>query len=1496
MSKRTVSKSLVLVNWKGVFYEKYDLDRHVTALEGANGAGKTTVMIAAYMVLLPDMSRLRFTNVGETGATGGDKGIWGRLGNDGPASFAVMEFQTEQTDRLIAGVHLVKKGEPSLESTPFAISRVNSTVKLQDLFLKKSNGLEYVPNLEDLKANVAKVGAHLQVFSSAKEYFAFLFDRGVTPLKLNTDSEKSKFNEMLRTSMTGGISRALTSELRSFLLKEEGNLSSTLQQMKANLEACGRTRIEVDQARKLEKEIGGVYEMGLNMFGAMVRASKKKAEEQEARVQVAKESLEQSQSFYEQAQQKLSEISYQKVQLEEKKSELIKKKYFSNQYQNRLEIAYKLRDQIQALEQEAEHYQKFLADSQHKHQSFVQKKDELRDQKNKQQVNYNLAAAGLADFQQGIEDIHRRASAYRLSVKKLAELREILDEPRLSGLQAIDKLGEILELKEDVNQKRTQVSRQLSDSQLKKIEYDRAKKALESLSQNTFEDHQGIYQQALDLLIELENQEKLISNLSLLIKEKEECKFLSERQSKAKQRLLSLGLSIDLKQQQLSATEWIAEQFTSTENQIKQLEEQQRDEQQHLKENEIKLSLLKQKHQTLEQAQSNWADLELRIQRLIEYFGEEPKNRSDLEKVRNDLSDIRSKYQHDILKDKDKRESNLHEARHLDGVNGSFSPELIKLKDSLGAEFMASRFEDVSPEEAPEIEARLGSLVNALIVDNLDEAVQKVAGVSRGVESVWLMSEDSYFSLDPDETYGNGNHKDVLVKESDGLVRITRYPSKPTLGRKAREEKIIQLRKEASHLDVKIEKAIQEQKQVERLQQDIDILLANSALWFDGNPTMLMTDVHTQISTLQSEIQQKRDQIDQIKVKVSLIKPKIDGFRLLLADSRLLDEQDYQIKLADLEMQIEKAQAQRNQIKAQQQDRDTLKKYVEYLKYPPLKAHDQAQLELEMHHLNAERDDYYKAEENIEHLKANLDALQWADAEKSLQNQQTLKPEIEAQLELSKKAIDQLDQEINTLDLKINEAMNELQEHKGQKLAVEAQLQRIRVEFNELGIEDFSNQTQMEDLRKELFELDSQIKTVELELTNFARESGKLEAQKEQAHKVLEDSTRRLYNEEQNAKPIQENWALLKSQSLDEGLLTMAMNPRLLGGILENKNSIDLWAVVKQQAALLLDRLASAQGGNEILSQLKSLLGQAEQNTNDYLNGWLVLRNWLRKRLPLQLAEVDDPLHALERLRDYLATLDDRLKRQETELKGTSEDVAANIDVQIRKARTQVQRLNHYLERVKFGSIQGIRVKIDLVEKMEEILKALRKGGSAQGVLFEAEMPIEQALDEIFKKYAGGQSGGQRILDYREYIHLGVEIKRQAGGSTWEPANPTRLSTGEAIGVGAALMMVVLTEWERGVNLLRSRSVNGSLRLLFLDEANRLSKDNLSSLFDLCQNLDLQLIIAAPEVAQADGNTTYRLIRRLRSDGKEEVVVSGRKTKKQEIVSQETSEILGGDA
>src|ERR1700755_27185 len=98
------------------------------------------------------------------------------------------------------------------------------------------------------------------------------------------DEERSKLNEMLRTSMTGGISRALTSELRGFLLKEETGLADTLTRMRANLDAWARTRSEVRDSRALEREISAIYAAGSEMFATAIHAAREAAREDAAAV------------------------------------------------------------------------------------------------------------------------------------------------------------------------------------------------------------------------------------------------------------------------------------------------------------------------------------------------------------------------------------------------------------------------------------------------------------------------------------------------------------------------------------------------------------------------------------------------------------------------------------------------------------------------------------------------------------------------------------------------------------------------------------------------------------------------------------------------------------------------------------------------------------------------------------------------------------------------------------------------------------------------------------------------------------------------------------------------------------------------------------------------------------------------------------------------------------------------------------------------------------
>jgi chromosome partition protein MukB len=510
------------------------------------------------------------------------------------------------------------------------------------------------------------------------------------------------------------------------------------------------------------------------------------------------------------------------------------------------------------------------------------------------------------------------------------------------------------------------------------------------------------------------------------------------------------------------------------------------------------------------------------------------------------------------------------------------------------------------------------------------------------------------------------------------------------------------------------------------------------------------------------------------------------------------------------------------------------------------------------------------------YVQANAAALDWEEAPRRLADSQSLVPALDAQLGEAEEHQRKADVGATEAERHYDEATERFHDADG-KRRVAAQEQAGAAErFDRVGVPAPTDQA-LAAATEELARLEQELRAEEERRDTLLTTKGAEESTLREADGRLRAADEKLTSERREAEPAVKRWEDLRERAMRESLLggLLAGGPSELADV---RGHVNLVQEAKTWRELLLERLRGAQGGAVFLTELQVLRDMSDAAFADaYLDLWLTVRDWLRRRLPAQVAEVSDPREALVRLRDQLSGLEERLARQESDLRGASEDVARGIDVQISKARGQVHRLNKNLEGVAFGGIQGIRVHLNPVERMEQVLRALREG-AAQGLLFQTDMPIEDALDEIFRRYGGGRTGGQRLLDYREYVHLQVEIRRKSGAD-WEIANPTRLSTGEAIGVGAALMMVVLTEWERDATLFRGKKSHGSLRFLFLDEANRLSHDNLGVLFDLCRTLDLQLLIAAPEVARAEGNTTYQLVRRTTTEGREEVRVSGRRTR-----------------
>jgi chromosome condensin MukBEF ATPase and DNA-binding subunit MukB len=62
-SKPGKFRRIILVNWLDLPYAQIDLDESVTIFEGGNGSGKSTVLLAALVTLMPDREQLRSRKV-----------------------------------------------------------------------------------------------------------------------------------------------------------------------------------------------------------------------------------------------------------------------------------------------------------------------------------------------------------------------------------------------------------------------------------------------------------------------------------------------------------------------------------------------------------------------------------------------------------------------------------------------------------------------------------------------------------------------------------------------------------------------------------------------------------------------------------------------------------------------------------------------------------------------------------------------------------------------------------------------------------------------------------------------------------------------------------------------------------------------------------------------------------------------------------------------------------------------------------------------------------------------------------------------------------------------------------------------------------------------------------------------------------------------------------------------------------------------------------------
>lgn len=1471
---RTRAQTLALVNWRGVFYERYLLDAQVTALEGSNGAGKTTVMIAAYVVLLPDLTLLRFSNVGVAEASGGDKGLYGRLGEPNSPTYAVIDFELGSGERLLAGVHLERGAAPNLNLTAFIISGLADDISLQDLLLDRGardGEVDAVPDLARLEELAALSGGQLTQYPKRADYFAELFARGVTPLRLTDREDRVKFNQMLHTSMVGGISQALTTQLREFIFSEETGLADTLKRMHGNLQSCRRTRNKVADAQRMEQEINGVYEAGRAMFAAAIHATRERCDEAIRQVRHAQGELSKAQNRANALAETLDEKRREHAESER---ELEAAKVAINRTRDAFEQvkqAHQIGRRIAAYEQKRVGTIERLEQAQYAEDQAIEQRKIARKRRENAQNDLKSAADGLADFQDGIAELHRRAAAFKHVMANLEDARRGLPGEDIRADTAArlrDACQDQLDL---MDAHLSAVDRKLKQADQKRRDHAEVLGALNTLCAESVAPEQAL-RRAREILSELRNHEQHALQIETLKTQRDEVDMLVKKQQKARQNALNHAAFDG----ELQTGADVQKTASRIHHQLESARGAQAEERASREESGREIQRLNDSIEVLQQVLPQWRKLQKIASELAEKWRLDAplKTRPDVERLHQQLQINRDIARAQLEAVREKNQALSARIEQLQAIGGAFSDALLNARDAAEGELLAGYFEDISVKEAGRIQARLGPLAEAIVVDDVQRAARRLAQEPHHPETIWLIDEQTPLN----ELEGVAecaevtDFQDAVFVQGERGYRLSRIPEHPTLGRSAREKLIASLQNDKAAAEQQLDQAIADEQEVALALKTITILLTEIALFERKNPAPELLAAQKALANMKNRAQEQLAELDQLRIEIDRLKARRAALQQLLPGAYLLDLPDQAEKRRALEVSLSAAYAAKKQVERVAKPREIVDKGLDNLGEIPLTDAQLEELGDQYKQAAAKREEQSRLLRALEQVVENAHALSWSDAPDELAQKTKLRPALQRQYDLAKKANNEAQQQQDMAEESYESASEQRREVDAELKNIDASLKSENERFAQIGVEDTS---------------DAALERAEQVYQGWCEKAERLDKKERQrgqqlvatqvrhkaaAQKVDEEKVE-LADLERQALPHAERWERLEQQAEAEGVLNEVMTAAYLE---QTHGSVKLYSNAQSDAKVLIERLLQAEEGTERAQNIRGLLeAQKQESGMTYLRVWLDTRDWMRRRVPLQIAECDDPLEALRRLHVHLEQLGERLSSQESRLRGQSADVAHNIEIQRRKAQRQVTQLNKDLRNIRFGSIQGLRIRVKRDAHREQILRALRTE-EGQQFLFSTEMPFEEAMANLMKRFAGGKTGGERLLDYREYMHLHIEVKRQAS-EEWEQVNPAKLSTGEAIGIGAAVMMVVLGAWERSATILRTKQEFGTLRFLFLDEANRLSQDNLGMLFELCEYLELQLLIAAPEVAQSQGNTTYHLVRQVDEDNREVVRVTGRR-------------------
>jgi len=1452
MIERGKFRSLTLVNWNGFFARTFDLDALVTTLSGGNGAGKSTTMAAFVTALIPDLTLLHFRNTTEAGATSGsrDKGLHGKL--RAGVCYSTLDVVNSRHQRVIVGVRLqqVAGRDRKVDIKPFTIQGLPTSIQPTEILTETVGERQArVLSLQELKDSVeAMEGVQFKQFNSITDYHSLMFDLGVIPRRLRTASDRSKFYRLIEASLYGGISSAITRSLRDYLLPENSGVRKAFQDMEAalrenrmTLEAIRVTQSDRDLFKHLISEatsyVAADYmrhanERRIHLDGALVlrndllTSRKQLASEQYRHVEMARELAEQSGS------QSDLETDYQAasdhlslVQTAMRQQEKIER------YEGDLEeLTYRLEEQNEVVAEAGELH----AEHEARAEAAELEVDELKSQ--------------LADYQQALDVQQTRAIQYQQALHAIERARELCQIPDLT----IKNSEEWLETFQSKEQEATDILLMLEQ-----------KMSVADAAHSQFE---NAYQLVVKIAGEVSRSQAWQTARELL-RDWSSQQHQAERVEPLRMRLTELEGRL---REQQDAERQLQEFCKRTGQDVhpEDLDELQRELDVQIEELSQVVSQAGERRmemrQELEQVQSRIRELTARApvwlsaQEALSQLSEQSKEplESSQQVTEHMQQLLETERETTVERDEVSAKKRRIEGQitRLSQPSGAEDSRMIALAERFGGVLLSEIYDDVTIDDAPYFSALYGPSRHAIVVPDLSRIRDQLDGLDDCPEDLYLIEgdpqsfDDSVFAVE--EMPGA-----VLVKSGERQWRYSHFPQVPLFGRAARENRLETLNKERETLSERYANLSFDVQKIQRVHQAFSRFIGSHlAVAFDADPEAEIRTLSGRRGELERALnahegsnQQQRQQYEQAKdayAMLNKLQPRVG----LLCDETLID------RVEELREELDEAQHSARFIQQHSASLIKLEPLVAVLQSDP-EQHDQL------------KEDYAQAQHAQRLAKQQAFSLTevvqrrahfgYTDSAGMLTENSDLNDKLRQRLEHAEAERTRARDQLRQHQAQFTQYSQVLASLKSSFDAKRDMLKELGQELQDIGVQADANAEARAKLRRD--ELHAALSTNRSRCNQLEKQITFCEAEMDNLQKKLRKLERDYHQSREHVVTAKAGWCAVMRLVKDNGV-----ERRLHRRELAYMDGDELRSMSDKSLGAL--RLAVAD--NEHLRDVLRL-SEDPKRPERKIQFYIAVYQHLRERIRQDIIRTDDPVEAIEQMEIELGRLTEELTAREQQLALSSKSVANIIRKTIQREQNRIRQLNQGLQAVAFGQVKSVRLNVNVREAHAGLLDVLSEQQEQHQDLFSSNrLTFSEALAKLYQRLnpqidmgqRTPQTIGEELLDYRNYLEMEVEVNRGSDG--WLRAESGALSTGEAIGTGMSILVMVVQSWEEESSRMRGKDIS-PCRLLFLDEAARLDAKSIATLFELCDRLQMQLIIAAPENISPEKGTTYKLVRKV---------------------------------